>query len=596
MQDSKKRTWFSQDGGGVAVLKDSQIVSHFIPDSLKINTVYSTVEDNEGAIWMLTAEKGLIRFFNNTFTFLDDKKGLLTNNVRSIAIDKNGKLLIISNEGAQIYDIKAHTFENFNDDYGLSYLEPNLNAISKDKFNNFWISTAKGIIYYKAQVQSNLNVSPNICIVKKLLFFSPIESETRVFKHDQNHLSFEYSGFWYKAPESLKYRYKLENYDFDWNMPTESRLVTYSNLPPGHYTFKVEVANKTGEWIKSPDATFKFTIKSPFYRTWWFITLLVITIVGSILSIIKRRTAILKRDKQRLELEVQKRTATIMYQKEEIETQRDEIESQRDFVISQRDQISLQNDHIKASIEYASRIQQALLTPEEIFELKLRDYFILNSPMDIVSGDFYWADSKNNKLYLVVADCTGHGVPGAFMSILGMSFLEQIVNIADDLTAAQMLNLLRDKVKYALRQTGKSGESQDGMDIALLVLNCNNNQFEYSGANNPVYIIRKGELIILKPDKMPIGIFIQEEQFSNHQGVFEPGDMVYLFSDGYLDQLGGERDSKLKSKPFQEILLRIASLPVQEQREILYSTMKEWKKGKPQNDDILVVGFRVQKN
>ncbi len=591
--DSKGNVWFATDGRNVSVLKKGKEVTSALPDSLDITTVYSVMESRDGSIWFLTSDKGLLRFNNNRYKFYTTDNGLLSNNIRSICADSTGNLLIVENEGIQLYLYKEDAFETFGAERGVAFLEPNLNGISLDREGNIWISTSQGVVMYSSQSTSFSSLTPKIGITKTLLFFEPINNNIHLFKHNENHITFEYSGFWYQAGENIQYRFKLENYDFDWGRNTQSRSVTYSNLPPGEYTFKLEVSHKPGKWISSNEAVYKFEIRPPFYQTWWFITICVLFIAFSVLYYIKARTSKLIRDKELLELEVQKRTATILHQIEEIEAQRNEIEAQRDFVTNQRDQIVLQNDHIKSSIEYASRIQQALLTPEEIFELKLRDFFILNSPMDIVSGDFYWLDSKNNKLYLTVADCTGHGVPGAFMSILGMSFLEQIVNIADELSAAQILNSLRDKVKYALRQTGKSGENQDGMDIALLIVDFKSYQFEFAGANNPLYIVRNGELNIIKPDKMPIGIFIEENPFRNQNGRFEVNDMVYLFSDGYVDQFGGPKDTKFKNKAFQNLLLKIATIPVREQRQILHETMKDWKRGNNQNDDILVLGFRV---
>lgn len=590
---SDGKVWFAIDGGGVSVLENGRIISKFLPDSLGINTVYSIIEDKENQIWILTADKGVYNYTGDKYYNYSVNNGLKTNNIRSITNTKYGDIIFASNEAIQIYYKKARDFENYGEESGVAYLEPNLNAIYLDKNGSVWIAGQLGVIKYDPVTAEHKNVMPLISITRKLLFSEPIQLNKSVFSHNQNHLSFEYSGFWYQSAENLVYRYKLENYDYDWSRPTKNRSVTYSNLPPGNYIFKVEVSHKPGIWVATKNCNFSFRVKPPFYKTWWFDGLTILLIISGILSFIRWRIIKLKRDKEHLEHEVKKRTATIMLQKEEIEAQRDEIEAQRDFVIKQRDQIALQNDHIRSGIEYASRIQKAIMPPEEDFELRLHDFFILNRPMDIVSGDFYWISSAKHRIFVVAADCTGHGVSGAFMSILGVSLLNKIVNTDPDISAARTLNLLRDEIKYTLRQTGKAGEAQDGMDIALVILENDRKNYQYAGANNDLYIIRRGGLIKIAADHMPIGIYLDEHSFTNNTGNSETGDMFYLFSDGYSDQFGGSKEGKFKAKNFQELLLKISQLPLSEQLKELNATMDKWKHGLNQNDDILVIGFRI---
>jgi ligand-binding sensor domain-containing protein/serine phosphatase RsbU (regulator of sigma subunit) len=591
--DSKGNTWFALDGKGTTLLKNGKCLNNFLPDSLGVNTIYAITEDLDGALWFLTSEKGLLRYFNRTFKFFNETNGLKTNSVRSIIRDKYGNIVIASNEGMQIYNCEAAGFETFCEEKGVAYLEPNLNGISSDSSGFVWISTNKGVIRYTPVSFNKHEIKPKISISRKLLFFNPIDNSKYKFRYNQNHFTFDYAGIWFQSGENLLYRYKLENYDFDWSLPSHTRSVTYSNLPPGDFIFKVEVSHKLGQWVSSTDAVFVFKIYPPFYKTWWFITISIISILLLIFYYIKSRTAKLLKAKEDLELEVQKRTKTIMQQKEEIETQRDEIEAQRDFVTAQRDKISLQNDNITSSIHYASRIQNAILPPIEEYDLRLKDYFIFNRPMDIVSGDFYWIASRNSRVFVAVADCTGHGVSGAFMSILGTSLLYKIVNSSENLNAAQILDQLREEIKYALRQTGKMGEAQDGMDISLIILENNKQNYQFAGANNSAYIIRENKLIELVPDKMPIGIYPFEESFKNNVGSLYKNDLIYLFSDGFKDQLGGPTDTKIKSKPFQALLLKNSHSSMEEQLQALNNFVDDWKAGKHQNDDILVLGFRI---
>ena len=293
-------------------------------------------------------------------------------------------------------------------------------------------------------------------------------------------------------------------------------------------------------------------------------------------------------------------------QKEEIEAQRDEIEEQRDFVIKQRDKISDQNRHITDSIIYAERIQRAVLTPTEILDSLLSEYFILYKPRDIVSGDFYWATKKDNKIIIAAADCTGHGVPGAFMSLLGISFLNEIVNKisiskGQEVKANLILNSLRKAVKTSLRQTGKFEETKDGMDIALCVIDIENMKFQYAGANNSLLFVRDGELTQYKADKMPVGIYLNEkESFTNNEFSFQKGDSFYISSDGYIDQFGGEQGRKFMSGKFKKLVLENQNLSMIEQKVLFEKTFDNWVNYPVTNgenfaqiDDVLVIGFKL---
>ncbi len=269
------------------------------------------------------------------------------------------------------------------------------------------------------------------------------------------------------------------------------------------------------------------------------------------------------------------------------------LEEQNIEIKQQRDQIFQQKQEITDSIQYASRIQNAVLPPDSMLS-KLQDHFILFKPRDIVSGDYYWMTLKDNKTIVAAADCTGHGVPGAFMSMLGISFMNEIVNKSDTTQANEILNQLRGNVIASLGQTGVEGEAQDGMDLALCVIDTKDLKIQFSGAYNPLYLIRNDELIEYKPDKMPIGIHREKsDPFSNHIIDVEVGDALYMFSDGYVDQFGGSKQKKFMTKNFKELLLRINKKPMQEQRDILDSTILEWMGGVEQIDDILVLGLRI---
>ncbi len=256
--------------------------------------------------------------------------------------------------------------------------------------------------------------------------------------------------------------------------------------------------------------------------------------------------------------------------------------------------ITEQKKEITDSIQYASRIQHALLPPGDYIDTLIPERFIVYFPRDIVSGDYFWITEKNRKVICVSADCTGHGVPGAFMSMLGIAFLNEILSKQDEFHTDEILNDLRSHVIKSLHQTGKEGESQDGMDVALYIIDLEKMNLEYSGANISLYLFRNSELIELKADKMPIGIHVKSEiPFTRHNLDIVKNDMLYTHTDGFPDQFGGPHQKKFMVKNFKNVLSEIHNRPVEDQKETLIKTFNDWKNGFAQVDDVLVVGVRI---
>ncbi len=283
---------------------------------------------------------------------------------------------------------------------------------------------------------------------------------------------------------------------------------------------------------------------------------------------------------------------------QEIILQKKVIEDQHKFVSNQNVQITEQNEQITASIQYAKRIQEALLPPASLIKQAINDSFVFFKPKDIVSGDFYWFKKIGKNIIFAVADSTGHGVPGAFMSMLGIAFMNEIVtdefHNSDSCSASTILDDLREKVKNTLRQTGEDDQTKDGMDMALILLNTETLVLQYSGAYNPLYIVRNNKLTEVQADKMPVGVYLKDkESFSNKKAQLHLGDTLYMFSDGYYDQFGGESGRKFMKKRFRELLEEISDKEMSEQKDILEKTFYDWKGENDQADDILVVGIKL---
>jgi serine phosphatase RsbU (regulator of sigma subunit) len=274
-----------------------------------------------------------------------------------------------------------------------------------------------------------------------------------------------------------------------------------------------------------------------------------------------------------------------------ISAQKDEIEKQRDLAAAQRDQIAYQKKHITDSIMYAKRIQTALIPSLELFSDKL-DHFVLYKPLAIVSGDFYWVSSKDNIQVIIAADCTGHGVPGAFMSMLGVTMLNEIVNGKHIIMPDQIIENLRQGVIKSLKQVVDEDTVKDGMDIAICTIDFNQNTLWYAGANNPLYLVRGGELTHYRADKMPVAIHYKMQPFTLHKIDLLKGDAFYIFSDGYADQFGGPNEKKFMSAKLKETLAQITEKPMLEQGIILDKIFEEWKGDNPQVDDVTLIGVR----
>jgi serine phosphatase RsbU (regulator of sigma subunit) len=297
-------------------------------------------------------------------------------------------------------------------------------------------------------------------------------------------------------------------------------------------------------------------------------------------ALLKMRDSLSENEKV-LEHKVIERTEEVVKQKEEIELKTKELE----ILFKQ----------VTDSIHYAKRIQEAILPPDNIVKQILPTSFVLYKPKDIVSGDFYWIDKKEDWSYFAAVDCTGHGVPGAFMSIVGYNLLKDILKNTDSINPSVIMDKMNDGVANTLHTNTTSGkQTKDGMDMTLCALNYKTLELQFSGAYNPLYIIRNNEIIQYKADKFPVGMFIGEKQlFTNHLIQLQKGDSIYIFSDGYADQFGGPRGKKFMAGNFRQLLLDVSKLPIERQKTTLNQTIEEWRGNLEQVDDMLIIGVQV---
>ena len=509
--------------------------------------------------------------------------------VKSILPARNKNYLWLgTSNGFSYYNISNSIIEfTIDSKDGLPGNEITVGSMFTDNNDLLWIGTYHGLSNFNVRARASRSFAPLCYIEKILLNGDAINTESgRIFKYFENNLVFEISGLSFSDESSIEYEFYLRGLEHDYssyNKGSEYRAY-FINLPAGKYEFIYKAKGKNNIWGYAQK--YEFTVKKAWYHTWIFRITVVLLILFSAWLFYKIRVRSIEAQKKHLEALVKERTR-------ELEEANIEIEAQRDMATVQRDQISQQKKEIEDSIHYAQRIQRSLLPSREVMKKTLPEHFILFKPRDIVSGDFYWANFVKDKFIITAADCTGHGVPGAFMSMLGIAFLNDIVNKQENINAGEILDNLRSEIIHALGQKGAEGEAKDGMDMALCIIDSDRQSLQFAGANNSLYLIRGNELMETKGDKMPVAIYENMPSFTPHVIKLKPGDAVYLFSDGYADQFGGTNGKKFMYKAFKELLIANSGKSMPEQQDILEQTMKDWMGGIEQIDDMVVIGMRI---
>ena len=509
-----------------------------------------------------------------------------------------------TNMGFYYYDIIDNSVEfNVYSNDGLPGNEIVTNGLLLNNKGVLYIATYHGVSVYDIRKDKSEKFVPDCRIENLYLNGSKISQQRHEFKASENNFTFELAGLSFKDEEAITYEFFMKGLDNDYVASSgKKHEATYQNMPAGNYEFVYRAKSKDGIWSQSQ--SYKFVIRKPFYATWWFITLMVLGTIGFIITLFKIREARLRQRNEQLERMVQERTSEIQKQKEDIELKNEELEAQREEIMvqrniatKQRDEIAQREKEIMDSIYYAKRIQTAIMPTANSINNVLPENFILFRPRDIVSGDFYYFKHMDRYAVIVAADCTGHGVPGAFMSMLGSAYINEIVvNNQKELNSGRILDQLRELIIESLKQTGRVDEAKDGMDMALCVLDTQTRQMQFSGAFNPMLVVRNGEITEYRADRMPIGIHDNVNvNFTTYDVQMEKDDIVYIFSDGYASQFGGKHGRKIMTSRFHKILLEISNLPLSEQGTVLNDKIEKWMGvDYDQVDDILVMGFKIQ--
>ena len=573
-EDSKGQIWIGTRQKGVTMYNGTSFKKFNRENGLNYNSISSVAEDDKHNIWIGTEGGGAFVYNGSTFRSYRVRNGLISDFITLISVDKKNNVWLGTNKGLNKFNAEKNSFIAYEKSDGFTGVETKPRAVYHDNEGNTWFGTINGAFKYNPDLDVPVTTEP----LTKLLEFKvnlkdyPALANTKLSYKD-NSLAFNYIGISLSNPEGVKYKLRLEGYDDDWQPATRQTFVTYSNLPPGHYVFQLVACNSAGVCDSKP-ISLNITITPPYWKTWWFYLIVFTAVVSCLFVYIKLRERQLRLEKSILEHKVNERTAEVVEKNKEL----DEI-----------------NKDITASIRYAKRIQDAILPPDDFVRKHLPNTFILFKPKDIVSGDFYWMVEKGDHVIFAAVDCTGHGVPGAFMSIVGHNVLDRVVGEQNITQPAKILDELNKGIADTLRQNDLEDNTvRDGMDIALCSFNRTTGVLQYAGAYNPLWLIRNGELIEIKADKFPIGNSKSgvSNSFTNHELHLQKGDTLYIFSDGYSDQFGGPDGKKFKSSSLKALLLRSQHLSMDEQKYLLDITNVKWREGHEQVDDILVIGTR----
>lgn len=569
--------WFGYDDG-VLKFDGKRFVQLTAKDGFFDGRTRSVLIGPEGNLWFGT-NNGVYRYDGKSCRNFGVEDGLLADAVYSLGFHTDGSLWVGQAKGVSRLLFDQDELEDvirYGKEQGFLGLECSTNSILMDDDGKIWIGTTNGLVEYDPSQDKGAYFKPltritGIKLYSQAMDWSAYSDSANqdgipfnlVLPYDKNHLTFEFTGVSLTSPASMNYSYILEGMDEQWQPITNSNSAKYSNISPGTYTFKVRAGFGDELWTNSP-VSFKFTIKPPFYKTTWFYLLCIAIALAIAYSYYTIRRANIQ----------------ITLQKQKIESQKDVIEKK--------------NQEMVDSINYASTIQSATLPTSEQWKRLLPNSFVLFRPKDIVSGDFYWLGNNGDDVFFSAVDCTGHGVPGALMSIVGYNGLNQAVNEHRLSEPASILKYLSDSVNESLRKSEHDNYVRDGMDIALCKLNVKKMKLEFAGAFNPLLIIRKGEEILIKGDRIAIGSTdTDHRQFQNHEVDLEEGDCIYIYSDGYADQFGGADGKKMKTMVMRKKILELHSLPIDQQKIELENYLDQWQGSLEQVDDICVIGVRI---
>ncbi|MBP5366131.1 MAG: SpoIIE family protein phosphatase [Bacteroidales bacterium] len=573
--DPDGQVWIGPKDSGIATFDENgQLEIQRLSDR-PINIAGMTI-DRMGRMWLATANDGIICAENDSIIPLTTADGLEKNYCYGIAADGNDRLWVCHQPGLSSIDLSTGTIRHFNSKNGI---EQEFLSVNCDENGDLWFAASSGLVHYIAHSDKRNSVPPIINLTNILISGKkwdknePIVRGYPYRKDDEDKFEFEYVGISMKNPESVRYEYWLqeEGKAEEWIDNGNQTKKLFDRLGVGNYIVHIRAINEDGEICRRP-LEIPIHIDTPFWDSIWFWVVLVsiVLVVGRVIT--KMRERKLKQRQKELEDEVSRQTALLNKQKIEIERK---------------------NEDIMDSINYAKRIQTAILPSRSSLEdFAFDSSFILFMPRDVVSGDFYWFNKFDNKILICCGDCTGHGVPGAFMSMIGTTILNDSTRTPELRSPAQLLYQLDKEVKSTLNKN-QTVETQDGMDCAIIEIDMDTYEVRSAAARRPIYYFINGRLVEQKGTRRSIGDHRNGNDFIESTTQLHKGDRIYMTSDGFTDQFGGDIGDKYTAGALKRFIESIIEEPMYNQQKMLEQEFKRWKGRREQIDDVIIMGIKL---
>lgn len=574
--DPDGQIWLGPKDSGIAMFtEDEQFEVHRLSDS-PINIAGMTI-DRTNRMWLATVNNGIICNENDSLISITTSDGLEKNYCYGIAADGNDRLWVCHQPGLSSIDLNTGTIRHFNAKNGV---EQEFLGVNTDENGDLWFSASSGVVHYISHYDTRNTIPPIINLSsitisgKRHDKNTPIELPYPYQRSDEAKFEFEFIGICMKNPESVRYETWLQEEgknDEDWSDNGNQTKKLFERLRIGNYVLHIRAINEDGEICKKP-LEIPIHIDTPFWESIWFPIILIAILIVVVRVFTKMRERKLKMRQKELEDEVSRQTAMLNKQKLEIERK---------------------NVDIMDSINYAKRIQTAILPSRSSLEdFQFQSSFILFMPRDVVSGDFYWFNQFDNKMLICCGDCTGHGVPGAFMSMIGTTILNDSTRNPEMRNPAQLLYQLDKEVKSTLNKN-QTVETQDGMDCAIIEIDMNTYEVKSAAARRPIYFVINGRLTEQKGTRRSIGDHRNGNDFIESVIQLHKGDTIYMTSDGFTDQFGGEIGDKYTAGALKRFLESIVDEPMYNQQKMLEREFNRWKGRREQIDDVIVMGIKL---
>ncbi len=557
--------------GLMAINSDKQYLIDGKPQDFK-----TLAEDGDGVIWAGTFGDGVYRFNKDTLKRYGLKEGLKNNYTYALGIDPGGYIWVGHRLGLSRISPKNDVIRTYGKASGFT-TDIRENAIATDIQGKMFFGSTGGVIRYDALQSREDTVPPKLSFKSVVISDTPYDpSEPIKLKYGKYKVQIDFVGINLSNPEQVTYQFKLDGHDEEWRDFSNESFAYYGRIEDGNYNFMVRACDANGNCSSVP-LTLEISVKIPVWKAWWFIVSLVLLALTTIFVIFKIRERNQKAIQEYLQRQLDERTREVVMQKEEIE---------------------IKNRDITDSINYAQRIQASILPSIQKLHDAFTGSFVFYQPRDIVSGDFYWYEKTGeNKFTVVCADSTGHGVPGAFMSMIGTTLIKDICLRSGIIRPSQVLTTLDNEVREALNQNVETTGSNDGMDIIVAEVDMSTYKFIVSSAMRPVIIYSGGEQIYVKGSRSSIGGQLDEDrmekEFIDQEFQLQKGDIIYMFSDGYPDQFGGPLGRKFKMVRLKNLLRDIHDKPMDEQYNYIKSNFFLWKEDLEQVDDVLFMGIKL---